>query len=284
MPRVLFRNVLDVDTASPVSVAVPAGVVALTGVAPSVVNSGSGGDLFTMDLSSGAVPNAGFDGTSGDEELGVSITRTHLPTGGPTGGGAYRFEWIYDAAQQDAPNGWGGQFYYGWGVDLGTAPGDGVSRFVRFKLRVVAGSNCRGTDWTDGSGPAMTSSKLVILGDGASGRMILELRCFPDTAAYELRPARDGGGYGTNTATIGDWVAIQMEGVTGASGLLRLWIDNNVQGSPDEEQTGLSMGAATWDQFAAGYYCVNGIASDGTFAIDIGGIEVSTTFDAGWSV
>lgn len=282
MPRVMFRNVLDVDAASSVSVSIPLGEVATTGTVTAVATTGSGGDLFTMDLSSGAVPDAGFDGTAGDAELGVSITRTHLPTGGPTGGGAYRFTWIYDPTQQDAPNGWGGQFYYGWGVNMGSAPGSGVSRFVRFRLRVVAGSNCRGTDWSDGSGPAMVSAKLAILGDGASGRAILELRCFPDTTAYEIRPARDGAGYGTNGANIGDWVDIQMEAVSGASGLLRLWINNNVQGSPDEEQTGLSMGAATWNNFAAGYYCVNGIASDGTFAIDIGGMEVGTTFDASW--
>lgn len=282
MPRVTFRNVLDVDAASSVSVLIPLGEVATTGTVTAVATTGSGGDLFTMDLSSGAVPTAGFDAVSGAGELGVSITKTHLPTGGPTGGGAYRFTWIYDAAQQDLANGWGGQFYYGWGVDMGTAPGSGVSRFVRFRLRVVAGSNCRGTDWSDGSGPAMVSAKLAILGDGASGRAILELRCFPDTTAYDIRPARDGAGYGTNGANIGDWVDIQMEAVSGASGLLRLWINNNVQGSPDEEQTGLSMGAATWNNFAAGYYCVNGIASDGTFAIDIGGMEVGTTFDASW--
>jgi hypothetical protein len=244
--------------------------------------SGGPGVIFAADFSASAVPNAGFDGVSGSDELGVTMTRTHLPTGGPSGGPAYRFDWVHDSAQNNAGDGYGGEYYLGWGVDLGTAPGSGVARYIRLRLRVVAGSNGRTIDSLDGTDSTI-AMKVFILGDGASGRPILELRCFRDNPDYELRPARDGAGYGTNTATIGDWVSIQVEAVSGAGGSLKMWLDNNDYAAPDEVQTGLSMGAATWDQFGLGYYTNRMIASDGAFGVEYADVQVATEFDAGWA-
>ncbi|WP_291988321.1 hypothetical protein [Luteitalea sp.] len=240
----------------------------------------SGGVIFAADFSS-AVPLAGFDGVSGEAELGVTMSRTHLPTGGPSGGPAYRFTWLHDPAQVNAGDGYGGEYYLGWGVDLGTAPTAGQSRFMRLRLRVVSGSNARTLDSSDGTASTV-AMKVFIMGDGASGRPILELLCNRDASVATLRPARDGAGYGDNTITIGSWASVQMEAVAGAGGALRLWINNNTYASPDEEQTGLSMGAATWDQFGCGYYSNRMIASDGSFGLELADLEVGTAFDAAW--
>lgn len=261
MPRVTLRNKLDV----------------------------AGADIFTMDVSAGAANLAGFDGTSGDGEIGVTMTRTHLPTGGPTGGGAYRFTWVHDASQNNAGAGYGGEYYLGWGVDTGVAPSVGSLYYTRLRFRIVAGSTCAALDSADGTA-SYAGVKALIVGDGASGRTILEVRAFPENwggppgpVTAEIRPAADGAGYGSFAITLGTWYSVQIETLTGAGGHLRLWGNNNVYASPDIEQTGLAMGAATYDQVGFGYYSNRMIASGASFGMEYSAFEVATTFDAGWA-
>ncbi len=244
---------------------------------------GGGGDVFQADFSSGAQPNAGFAGVSGSAEHGVVITKTYTASGGPGGVPTYRYDYLHDASQLDVGNGYGGEFYLGWGVDMGAAPGSGVARYIRLKFRVVSGSNCRAHDSFDGTSPVAMRTKLYILGDGASGRSIIDVECEPDASTYRIRMQRDGGTEGEVTGLgIGTAYNVQVEAVSGASGSLRIWVNNNTYGSPNAESLGLSMGAATWDQFGFGYYSNRMITSSGSFGLEYWAAEVGTTFDASW--
>jgi len=247
---------------------------------------GGGGDLFNMDLSSGAQSLAGFDAVSGSSEIGVSWSRSYSSTGGPSNGPYYRFTQLYDASQQNAtPDGYGGNYYLGWGVDMGAGnvPSTGQSRFVRLRVRLGSTTNNRAINENDGSSPAVTRTKLFIFGDGDTGRTILELQGTPDQSTWDVRISRDGGSQGEVAVNIGDWINVQTETVCGAGGALKMWVNNNTYASPNVNATGLAMGAGQYRFFGLGYYTNRMVASDGVCLIDFGACEIGTTFSSTWN-
>jgi len=267
------------------------GGVALSGMTPGGWSPrrgvAAGGDLFTMDMSSGAQSLAGFTGTSGDAELGVVVNRTYVAGAGPSGQAVYRFNFLHDAAQQNAGAGWGGEHYLGWGADVGVAPAQGVTRYTRFRMRMGATNNYNALDSATGAA-GETIHKIVIIGDGNPGRTIVQVNGQPDDT-FALRGQLGGG---SETEVLGllrnTWYNVQVETVTGstaisADGSLKLWINNNTYASPSRSATGLVISAAGYDNVAFGYYNNRGIASDGVYSIDLTNFEYATAFDAGWA-
>lgn len=240
--------------------------------------------LFQMDASAGAQSTAGFDAITGDR-YGITIARTYDGTGGPSGVPAYRFSWIHDPLNTvcGAPDFCGGEFDFGWYADTGTAPTSGQSRYARFAFRVVSGSNCEAKDSLDGTDPTRLIYKMIILGDGADGRTIVELRCDAPGTTFSVRLSQDGDGVGDVTGlTQGTWYYVQTQTVVGTGGSLRMWVNNDTEGSPDVVATGRDMGAAQYDLVGFGAYSNRQIGVDGIFAVDYSAFEYATTFDSAW--
>lgn len=246
-------------------------------------NASPGGDLFEMDMSSGAQTLAGFD-SERTSDSGVTFTKSYQATGGPGGTPAYRITSLHDAAQAatGASVFWGGEYYSGWNVDVGAAPASGDTRYTRFYVRVLGGSNFRFINSQDGTQPEPGGCKLIIVGDGESGRTIVETNGDPDVGSYSLRLARDGGNYGTYSASLDTWYAIQVRTVTGPSGSVAMWVNNDDVNSPDFDSGSTSMGFAAYDGIGFGYYQNRMVTNTGTYTYELAGLQYATAFDPAW--
>lgn len=239
---------------------------------------------FVADFSTS--PGAGFDNVIGGSELGVSISKTHLPAGGPAGDGAFRFTWIYDAAQQNAtPDYWGGEFYYGWTETGRTAPSNGDNRYARFHFRVLSGSNCLAINSLDGGQPEPMRTKILIVGDGGDGRTIASIECTNGVGTYDLYLQNDGGTVGIESGLAFDtWYSVQVRTLISSvgSGSMSMWLNNDTFGSPDQTQGSLTTGTTTYDTVGLGYYSNRNVTSSGTFSMEFAKLEYADTFDASW--
>jgi hypothetical protein len=240
--------------------------------------------LFAMDTSGGAEPLAGFDGTSGDANLGVRVDRTLETSGGPTGSAAfYRFTFLYDATLATNPPFYGGEFYRGWGVDVGSAPSSGESRYTRIKFRVSGNGRAIDQNTGEPNGHGM-QDKLLIIGDGAAGRTILSVFADYDGSTFDIRTGRDAEAQISITLTRNVWYSLQICTVCGNGGSVTVWVNNNTEGSPDDTATGINMGASQYDQVAVGYYANRMIQSSGSYVTDVAAFAYGTTFDNTWYV
>jgi len=250
-----------------------------------------GGDnLFTMDVSSGAQSLAGFDSIRDAAELGVSINRTYEASGGPSGQGAYRWDYIHDPAQQDAPNAWGGQFYYGWQVDTGSAPAQGSVRYVRWRMKFSASTNFRSVSWDDGSTPSAFQNKLIIHADGeASSRTIISYLSQDDQATWDLIIGKGGGNEVLHTGLAKNtWYNMQVRIQSGSSApatdaIYALWVNNNVFASPTESATGFALETTGGDQWGVGYFSNHNISATGIVSWTITNVEIGPTFRTDWN-
>lgn len=240
--------------------------------------------LFQMDTSSGAAPLAGFDTTEGDAEVGVVVDRTRVAGAGPDGQDVYRFDFLHDASQLNVGSAYGGEFYLGWFKDVGAPPTAGDSRFARFRFKVSTATTFEAINSSTGASSQIIH-KLLILGDGATGRTIVSVHGDVASGTFELQVGRDGGGNLKFPGLLRNtWYDVQVETVTGGSGSITAWINNDTYASPDGTVTGLAMGAALYDWFAFGYYNNRMLAaSPAVYSIDLTDAVYATTFDSAWA-
>lgn len=240
--------------------------------------------IFAMDMSAGAVPLAGYDGISGPGELGIVVNRTYLPTGGPSGQPAYDFDHIYSAAQDNPANGWGGEYYVGWGVTRGGIPAAGESRFLRFRFRIRPDANFGAIDSQDGS-QVLTQHKLFILADGGTTRTILSVHGWPGNT-FEMQLGRNGEGniHTGNILLPGVWYHVQTEtNISSPNGYLRLWINNNNFASPNFQATGISFLPANYNFLGFGYYNNRMTSATGIYGLRMLDAIYDDAFDNTWA-
>jgi hypothetical protein len=234
-----------------------------------------GVNYFTMDLSAGAVPQAGWTTAQNVNYF----TRTHVPAGGPTGGGAYDLQQVVGA---------GGDNYYGWSRRevasvIATA---GQVRFYRWRMKFLAGTNFGG---------GSIVNKILIPHDSQNGnneRAICQYNANSSTTEWAFQ--HDGGsskvaiGGSTIPTQIDAWMYFQWEikyssafGV--ADGYWKIWKDSAVYASPI--LTNLSIiqnvpSGANNNLMRMGY--VNSGLASGAHGFRIAGVEVGTAFDVNW--
>lgn len=193
---------------------------------------------------------------------------------------------------------------FGWGCDKAmTPPSQGTIWYVRVYSRWTATTNFQGYDPLDGGDTIYMNGKHIMLPDhgGVSGiRVSLnwESQHSPTTGFIKWYVGQASGGPSTAyVAERGVWGAIQMR-VTPSStcgagdGSIRFWYNNDNESSPTQvthdgttwvnDSTGLDICNSAWDNLRVGAYINKGLQDTGIHAMEIGAVEIGTTFDPSW--
>ena len=252
------------------------------------------GLIFDMNYTAPAEPLAGWDSILGPANLGVLYNRTRLATGGPSGQPAY------ELAQISAPGqpAWGGQFYHGWAGNVNTpVPTVGQSRYIRLRHRISPDSVLRALSWEDGSA-GNVRDKYIIVSDGCGSNCRIILYIWGegngDDTGYHYRIVSPSGAVlpdpdlAHTVYTRGTWFNLQYQILYSSSpgaadGALRMWVNNNAQGSPNLQFPAIIINPST-TYLLHGGYMDQGLAADGVFKNQFADFEVDDSFDAGWHV
>lgn len=253
---------------------------------------GGGADLFVKDYSAGAAPGAGFDDgpniQSPDE-----LTIARVAGAGPSGEDITR----YTFAHQPHPS---GQFGLGWGSQFEGAPfAYGDEAYLRFLYRINAGALFDFYD-DEGGQSGVGRLKFIIVndsGDGTTSRPILDIQMYRDTGSGQLTNWRLGIGGGVNAVQTPDaaldsaWHAVQMRlrysSAFGESdGGWDIWVDNDVEGSPDATVSGVPLYADGVDNglVKLGAYLNNGLRENGVLVLDEARFAIRDAFMPNWVV
>lgn len=272
---------------APGAVTVTANSVALSATATANATGPSAGSpFFRMDYSAGAAPLAGWSGTRGPGPDAAVSRQVGI---GPAGEDGY-----LHTLSHIGPN--AGDQYWGWNRTFTGAPfayGDRV--YLRWRQRWRPGANCRAYE-QGGTGllSGIWRNKILIVNDASSSatsRFIIQVECTRSPLQYYWRLQKGGGVDFTSTPNFpvnSDWMDVQVEmqysSAAGATnGAYRIWINNNVQGAPTAQRTGILLHAdATPGNVAFGYYYNNAVFSDGNVGWEHIGFEIDDDFDPAW--
>lgn len=253
--------------------------------------------LFQMDMSAAGAPYAGWGTSSGST---VSSHEYQMPAGATV-----------DYAHQRLPIGnWNGsspayefhisntreQFYIGWRKPQmePTPPGNGQTRYFRFRI------------WFDPTsrflGASQLNNKMVMFADGNTSRIILHLNSANGFESEVGLPAGAAGSglygmmslshnIGTGTAKqlieLNRWYHVQgsftlSNAAPAANGILRLWVNNNTQGSPTRQVGNLPIYSTTQNDVSYGRYWSQHLNSGLSMKWRMSDFVYSTAFDSSW--
>lgn len=234
--------------------------------------SGSPADVFVMDVDNS--PLFGFDGlfeTAGAD--GTIYTKSYQATGGPNGTPCVQYAFI--------PQGSAGQVNFGFIKNL-AAPAQGTMWAMAYWLKIHSGFNVPTSHWGD---------KLYILGQGGVDSKRMMTIGAPRTGDTDFAVKASLNIEGPPNATtqvdisVGSWHAIQVKNQSGSTttstdGSIKLYIDNDVEGSPTASATTMdqSMPTTDWNSIIFGNYS-DVIVTGETLTISITGFQIGTAFD-----
>jgi hypothetical protein len=254
--------------------------------------------LFEMNLAS---PNAyGFgggnptDGSSGQSNNnGTFYTFTHRAAAGPGGGNAAELAMTPITVPTGSCAGQGScEGYIGWGYPSPwSARSQGSSLFFRFRIKFTAFNDPRRADSGGWGG------KFILVGDSCSpdtDRIIANLESASiGTSQPRLTIDKNINGVGTNVnlSAPGTWDNIQMQVLSSSTtsatdGIMRIWKNNDVEGSPDASSATLAWNSACFhSNMKMGTYMDWLVSTVGGAQAtwQIGAFEVGTAFDATWN-
>lgn len=263
----------------------------------------SGGEgeeaLFRADFDD---PGNNFGFAGAGETNNAHFTKTHLSTGGPSGGGALRYEHHPLTIAQIQAGSNNPQYYCGYASPSFASISQGESFFYRIYVKPVTLTNP--DIWHAATYPAEDiddnawSTKWSILpGDPQEfERMISDLGFFSSSLYFKMMRGVDGFPFesGGPLASVGSWHSYQVEIETSSvrdavDGMMRVWLDTDVYGSPSTQSTeafAINVPAAGWTTTSFNEFChstlAGGQSPTPSVIYDIGAFEVGETFDAGW--
>jgi hypothetical protein len=275
--------------ALPALLASALGALALGAPGPPRAQGMAPADIFTADYST-----ADGNWTVGAAELcKTDCPKKHIDSlavgGGPGGRNALLHHQVPNVVLPFNC----GQYDFGRSVtipDFGT----GVSRFVRLRLLVTAGSNMKGQNGAAGRpGPPRCEegvySQAKFLMMGTRPRVIVNLERTRSGALYletiwdGIPPVNAGGS--RHTFSKGQWVSIQGEIRYGEKGTAyqKWWINTDTYARPSFAMTGESVvDPHNGQSWRVGTFMNHGLAADGVFDFYTADYRIASTFDPAW--
>ncbi len=236
--------------------------------------------LFDGECTSGNQPGCNWPDP---QPTDARWTRTFLPTGGPTGGGAMELRQVYCAECGD----YGGQFNWGWRGNVEASdPPQGSRRYYRFRMYVDPATNHRGRDW-DGGGVTGPQNKLLIIGQGCGSRCRVIFTTETTAGSSSIRNFRiqiDGGAdlVDSGSYRAGQWLNIQIELHAANNGGYKVWINNQNFNRPTMQRTGIVLNSSNWRYVWLGAFMNDGLARDGVNVFRLADFQVSGSFNPNW--
>lgn len=163
--------------------------------------------------------------------------------------------------------------------------------YLRFRMRVVQplgnGGHSAGMKWFIFGGPGISGERRMIMfiRNGSAGGGTNEAHTTIDPTA---------GVSGNHAAALvpnGQWVNVQIAWKYEAGPYMRVYVDNNDEGSPDAEHTSFAadaMGGAwlypeAWDTGFWGNIVTTSSTTDVDAVMDFKDVELGTVFDSSWA-
>jgi len=242
----------------------------------------AGGDIFTANFAAAAYPNCGFDVAW---TTSANWTRSHRVGAGPSGQSAVELQQLSNPGAQF----YGGQYGWGWEVAI-AAPGWGVPRYFRWRIKFDAACDFDALSWADGTA-AVSTNKLFILANAGVNRIIMETR-HQTTGdrlwGFQLRensqdPAPETG----RIYSIGEWHSIQI-GVKSSSssgvadGWIRAWVDNAVFDAPVISTVNYPLNPVDSGRVSFGRFQNMGLSATGVHTFQVCDFQIGSAFDSTW--
>ena len=264
-------------------------VVGVLSLLPLSITIKAAGDIFTAAYTAANIPDYNF-GASSALATTASWSRAALSGGGYGGADALKLTQIYNNDGQ-----FGGDFGWGNNLDTGADPGQGATRFFRFRVKWDTNPDFQCRDQGDGSDIPYCKIKLVIFGTSCTGghcRVIVTSEsAVPDNDTVKFYLAVDGGDFQVQTGFYAseDWLHIQVEAdsattVSSNDGNMKIWVNNDTYASPTTTSANIDLETGDgWDAVRVGAYVNQGLQADGAQNIIISHFEIATTFDSTWA-
>lgn len=270
---------------------------------PSPPGGGGGSVLFEANPADSTL--FGFD-----DEISLSYgdycVRDYLAAGGHAGGGAFRWTPTVANSAFIVAHSNVTQWYNGFQSPSYTSPTQGNRIVYRCYFK---GALVNPDVWQNASSTVVVDDgfevKWVICGENAgadNARHIIFLGNNGTDFAVRVMRNVDGPDYATLRATIPDdsqfhalQVVIQSGSTFNATdGYYRVYVDNDIEGSPDASKTGIEINVAasgqpgTWTNVGFPGFWDNTLADEGQSPLPsmnyvISAFEVGTAFDASWA-